>query len=247
MTDFTIALAGRNIRISPMHRQLRLFCRDYLTDAPADLHVGVTAEDIVYERERSAREDRIEGNPVRTFPDAYLETLAIYRKIAVRMLDYDTILFHGSAISVDGQGYLFTAQSGTGKSTHTRFWRETFGDRAVMVNDDKPLLKIVDDHVVVYGTPWNGKHGLGSNISVPLKAICVLSRAEENHIEPLPVEKALPMLIQQSYRPEDPLALSKLLGLLEKLTKRTGLYALGCNLDPQAAMVAYDGMNRKEI
>lgn len=242
MIDFTIALAGKNVRITGENWQLKLFCKEYLTDAPADLHVQTTMEDICNERERSAREDRLEGIPVREFPEQYLESLAVYRKIAVAMLDHDTLLFHGSAISVDGQGFLFTAKSGTGKSTHTRLWREQFGDRAAMVNDDKPLLRVCDDHVEVCGTPWTGKHGLGANMTVPLKGICILSRSEQNHIQPISVEQALPMLIQQSYRPDDPVAVMKLLSLLDKMTKRTGLYALGCNMEPEAAMVAYDGM-----
>lgn len=139
--------------------------------------------DIEYEREKSALEDRKEGLPIRNFPDSYLETLAVYRKFAENLLAYDTVLFHGSVVAVDGIGYLFTAKSGTGKSTHTRLWREYFGERAVMVNDDKPLLQVTENGVIVYGTPWDGKHHLSNNISVPLKAICILTRAEENHIE----------------------------------------------------------------
>ena len=75
-------------------------------------------EDIDFEREKSASEDEVEGIPTRHFSDSYLEELAVYRKIAEKMIDYDTILFHGSVIAVDGIGYLFTAKSGTGKSTH---------------------------------------------------------------------------------------------------------------------------------
>lgn len=246
MSEFTLALAGRNIRVSALTDTFLPFFQGYLTDGPADMHITTTMDDIIYERNRSAREDWVEGRPVTAYPNGYLETLAIYRKIANQMLDHDTLLFHGSAISVDGEGYLFTAKSGTGKSTHTGYWRQLFGERAVMVNDDKPLLRVMEDHVLVCGTPWNGKHFLGTNICVPLKGICILSRAEENQIRPLPVEEALPMLIQQSHRPKDPVGLSKVLGILDKLTKRTGLYALGCNLDPQAAMVAYRGMNGKE-
>lgn len=218
------------------------FFKDYLTDAPADIQVITSMDDIVYERNRAAREDRLEGIPLRRFPDQYLETLAIYRKIAVEMLRHDTLLFHGSAISVDGEGFLFTAKSGTGKSTHTRLWREMFGDRAVMVNDDKPLLKIEDDRVMVCGTPWNGKHCLGTNIMVPLKGLCILTRAEENHIQRISASEAMPMLLQQSFRPADPVAVAKLLGLLEKMAQRVGLYRLGCNMDPEAAAVAYQGM-----
>ena len=111
-----------------------------------------------------------------------METLAVYRKIADQMLSYDTLLFHGSVVAVDETGYLFTAKSGTGKSPHARLWREYLGERAVMVNDDKPLLQITKNGVIAYGTPWDGKHHLSSNIAVPLKAICILTRASENHI-----------------------------------------------------------------
>lgn len=246
MTDFTIALAGRNISISAMFESTQWYCRDYLTEGSADFRVAVTQADIDYERDKSAREDQIEGIPTRVFSDPYLETLAIYRKIAEKMLDFDTLLFHGSAISIDGQGYLFTAKSGTGKSTHTRLWREMFGDRVVMVNDDKPLLHVTEAGALVCGTPWDGKHRISTNVVVPLKGICILNRAPENHIRQLTVAEALPMLLQQSYRSPDPASLRKLLPLLDKLSQKTRLYSLGCNMEPEAAKVAYEGMNRKE-
>lgn len=242
MTDFTIALAGKNIAVSAIYETTQRYCGAYLSEGEPDFSVTVTQADIDFEREKSRREDEVEGIPVRQFPDRYLETLAVYRKIADRMLDYDTLLFHGSAISVDGQGYLFTAKSGTGKSTHTRLWRQTFGDRAVMVNDDKPLLRVLDDQVLVCGTPWDGKHRISTNICVPLKGICILNRAQENSIEPVSISRALPLLLQQSYRPADPMAVTKLLSLLDKLSKRTGLYSLGCNMEPEAALTAYNGM-----
>lgn len=246
MTDFTISLAGRRIAISAMYPQLREFCSKYLAEGEADFSVISTQADIDFEREKSAREDVVEGRPVQQYPAPYLESLAVYRKIAEKMLDYDTILFHGSAISVDGQAYLFTAKSGTGKSTHTRLWRERFGDRVITVNDDKPLLKIEKDRVLVCGTPWDGKHRISTNIMVPLKGLCVLTRDTVNHIEPLQTMEAMPMLLQQSHRSANPASVAKLLMLLEKMTKVTGLYRLGCNMDPEAAQVAFDGMNRKE-
>lgn len=242
MTDFTIALAGRKIAISAIYETTRRYCQAYLTDGDADFSVTVTPEDIDFERQKSAREDEVEGIPVRNFTEQYLETLAVYRKIAERMLDYDTMLFHGSAISVDGEGFLFTAKSGTGKSTHTRLWREAFGDRAVMVNDDKPLLRVTEDQVLVCGTPWDGKHRISTNTCIPLKGICILNRAEDNHIAPVTMADALPLLLQQSYRPSNSVGMMKLLALLEKVSKRTGLYSLGCNMEPEAAQVAYNGM-----
>lgn len=235
-------IAEKVVEISSLYSKVHDYCADYLTDEPADYTVTVTQEDIAFEREKSAREDALEGIPVRTFSESYLEELAVYRRIAEKMTDYDTILFHGSVIAVDGEGYLFTARSGTGKSTHTRLWRQYFGDRAVMVNDDKPLLKINDSSVTAYGTPYNGKHRLGANISVPLKAVCILTRAENNHIEPITSQQAYPMLIQQVYRPSDAVKMQKVLSLTDMLSEKVKLYRLGCNMDVSAALTAYEGM-----
>lgn len=235
-------IAEKVVEISSLYSKVHDYCADYLTDEPADYTVTVTQEDIAFEREKSAREDALEGIPVRTFSESYLEELAVYRRIAEKMTDYDTILFHGSVIAVDGEGYLFTARSGTGKSTHTSLWRQYFGDRAVMVNDDKPLLKINDSSVTAYGTPYNGKHRLGANISVPLKAVCILTRAENNHIEPITSQQAYPMLIQQVYRPSDAVKMQKVLSLTDMLSEKVKLYRLGCNMDVSAALTAYEGM-----
>lgn len=241
----TYKIAEKRIRITSIYDGVHELCRDYTDEGEPDFSVEVTQSNIDYERERSAAEDRIENIPTRTFSDKYLETLAVYRQIAERMLEYDTLLFHGSVVAVDGEAYLFTAKSGTGKSTHTRLWREYFGERAVMVNDDKPLIKITDSGAVVFGTPWDGKHRMSSNIAVPLKAVCILERAENNRIETVDIKTAYPMLLQQSYRPKDQMLFIKTLELLDTLSKTVGLYKLGCNMDIQAAEVSYNGMKGK--
>lgn len=235
-------IADKVVEINSIYEEVHKYCSDYLTDEPADYSVTTTQTDIDFERDKSAHEDEIEGIPTRHFSESYLEELAVYRKIAEKILDYDTILFHGSVVSIDGIGYLFTAKSGTGKSTHTRLWREYFGDRAVMVNDDKPLLKITGSGVIAYGTPYNGKHRLGTNISVPLKAICILTRAADNHIEHITREQAYTMLLQQVYRPADMLKMTETLNLIDRLADGVKLYKLGCNMDISAAKVAYEGM-----
>ena len=244
--EFTITLAGKKILISPLFDATRDFCKDYLAEGKADFTVTVSPEDIVFEREKSAMEDAMENLPIHHYSDEYLETLAVYRKIANQILSHETLLFHGSAIAVDGEGYLFTAQSGTGKSTHTRLWRRMLGSRAVMVNDDKPLLRFKDDCVWVCGTPWNGKHRLGTNTMVPLKGISIIERGEKDVITPLSPEEALPMLMQQSHRPSDPCDMIKMLGLLDRLMQNVKFYRLQCTMDPNAAVVAYEGMKGKE-
>lgn len=242
MFDFTIRVAGQPVGVSAMFESTRDFCREYLCGDDPVFSIAVTEQDIAYEREKSAREDALEGLPVRQFSDAYLEKLAVQRKITEGLFAHDTLLFHGSVIAVDGEGYLFTAKSGTGKSTHTRLWRQAFGKRAVMVNDDKPFLRVTDDGVTACGTPWMGKHSLGANMEVPLKAICILRRGEENRIERIPAKEAVLMLLQQSSRPRQPGNMPKYLELVDKLAAGTAFYMLRCNMDPEAAEVAYEGM-----
>lgn len=233
--------AGLTIRVTSLYEEVHRLCTEYLVpDHTVDFAVRTTAADIDFERENSAAKDAAEGIPLRRFSDPYLETLAVYRKIAERIPAYDTFLFHGSAVAVDGAAYLFTAKSGTGKSTHTRLWREFLGERAVMVNDDKPLIRVTDGKSIIYGTPWDGKHHLSRNVAVPLKAICILERAEENHIEQVTRSEVLPMLIQQAYRPSDPISLANTLTLIERLN--VGFYRLSCNMDISAAELSYHTM-----
>ena len=159
------------------------------------------------------------------------------------MPEYDTFLMHGSAIAVDGSAYLFTAKSGTGKSTHTRLWREFLGERAVMVNDDKPLINISESGVTIYGTPYNGKHRIGNNISMPLKSICILERASENFIEKIDKSQAYKMLLQQVYRPRDVFALKKTISLIDEMCEKVTFYRLSCNMDISAAELAFNTMS----
>jgi hypothetical protein len=238
-----IELAKKRILLETMHSCAEEFCGKYAVSdgGRADSCISVTKADVDFERTKSEREDRREGIPVRQFSDEYLETLAVYRKIAERMPLYDVMLLHGSCIAVDGQGYLFTAKSGTGKSTHARLWREMLGERAVMVNDDKPLIKVNEDGTAVaYGTPWDGKHHLSSNIAVPLRAICILERSEGNRITEITKRETLPMLFQQAYRPMDTEAMQRTIELIERLNIK--FYRLGCNMELSAAELSYGTM-----
>ena len=241
----TYRIAEQNIEVVSLYSEVHDLCMAYRTDAEPDFTVETTPADIGFEREKSAREDARAGIPARSFSDDYLETLAVYRKTAEKLTEYDIILFHGSCVAVDGAGYLFTAGSGTGKSTHTRLWRELLGDRAVMVNDDKPLIRITEGSPVIYGTPWDGKHRLSTNIAVPLKAVCILERAEKNTIRPVAKREAYPLLLQQVYRPQDSKAMERTLTLLDRLAASVSLWRLGCNPKLEAAQTAYDAMKEE--
>ena len=237
-----IQLAGQVFLIQCRHPLVENRFRGYESKDMDGIPICIHECDLAYERDKSIREAQLERIQPIAYPEEYLEFVAIQRKIAEELFRYDTLLFHGSVVAVDGVGYLFTAKSGTGKSTHTRLWREVFGDRAVMVNDDKPFLKITENGVYACGSPWNGKHGLGTNITVPLKAICILDRGEENEIHPITPQEALLMLFQQSNRPQDPQKMPQYLTLLDKLAAQTSFYHLHCNMNPEAAITAHRGM-----
>ena len=244
MPQFCIQLAQNRILIDALFDSTKEFCKEYTCESEGvDFSVSITSEDIKYEKRKSAEEDAAMGVPTRPFSNEYLETLAVYRKICDPMPERDTFLFHCSAVAVDGKAYLFTAPSGTGKSTHARLWREVFGDRAVMINDDKPLLQVKEHQVLVHGTPWDGKHRLSTNTVAPVAGICLLERGEENYVERIAKEDAFPRLLQQTYRPQSPVALMKTMELLDAVAINVPLYKLRCNMEPEAARVAYDMMS----
>lgn len=229
-------IAGAVGQVQSLFDSTRDYCRKYLTEEVPHFSIAVTREDLAFEQNFLLEEARQEGMKPRTFTDPFLERQTIQRRFAEYLLERDTLLFHGSSVAVDGFGYLFTAACGTGKSTHTRLWRQVFGDRAVMINDDKPFLRIQEAGVTMYGAPWSGKHGLDTNIAVPLKGICILERGAENTIRRITPEEALPMLQQQCFLPSQRLA--------QLLADRVPLWKMSCTKAPEAAQVAYDAMSR---
>ena len=235
-------MAERNIGVESLHERVHALCAAYAVDAAPDMVVRVTQADIDRERVQAAREARRVGRPVQPWDDGYLEELAVYRKIAERMPAYDTFLFHGSAVAVDGQGYLFVAPSGTGKSTHAQLWQELLGPRFRYVNDDKPLIRIAEGAVYVYGTPYDGKHHRSEAVVVPLRALCLLQRGRETVVRPLAHRDAFPRLLGQVYRPQDRAAMARTVALLQALTERVALYELSCAPEADAARTAFEGM-----
>ena len=245
MAEFNLKIAGHVGKVHSRFDSTKDYCRNYLTDETPEFEVTVTPEDLAFEQAELLAEARAEGMKPRKFTDPFLDRAAIQRKFADYLFGHNILLCHGSTVAVDGKAYLFTAKCGTGKSTHTRLWREVFGDRARMVNDDKPFLILTENGVLACGAPWSGKHGLDTNITVPLAGICILERGPENIIRPIPAKEAVFMLLQQSNRPQDPRRMPKYLELLDKLSQQVTFYRLACNMSPEAALVAYEAMGRK--
>ena len=242
MDPFTIEIAGLVVGVQPMFQSTREYCRQYLSDKTPDFFVTVTPEDLVAQQAPLEQEAVEKGIKIRKFEDPFLERSVIQHKVADRLLSRDTLMFHGSTVAVDGKAYLFSGPCRTGKSTHTRLWREVFGPRAVMVNDDMPFLQITPEGVLAYGSPWNGKHGLSTNICVRLQGICFLQRGAENEIRPLAPAQGNSYLRDQMHTPLDEALLNKAFSLADRLTETVPLWEMRCNMQPEAAEVSYRAM-----
>lgn len=236
MEDFCIRLAGIPVRIRCRYLENRVFLQDYWTEEAPLFTVEPTAEDL----EKIQRDINLLEKGTNRRKEVFLENNALHAMLAEGLAERHVLLMHGSALSMDGSGYIFTAPSGEGKSTHARLWRQVFGDRVQMINDDKPMIRT--DEMRVYGTPWNGKHCLGRNISAPLKAIIWLKRGKENLIEPVSKINAFPLLMQQAFQSENAATMKQIIGMEKKMAECIRFYRMRCTATPNAARTAWKGI-----
>lgn len=236
-------IADFYIEIHHRYPRVENECRDYICEAPPriDFSVAVTEEELLHERAESEKNGAGQG-----FGMGYLEFLAVYRKICGELLRRDAFMMHGAVIEYEGRGYLFTAKSGTGKTTHIRLWQKVFGeDKVTIINGDKPILRFIDGRVYAYGTPWNGKERYGTTGRTELHCVCFVHRAVQNGIARISADDAVPPLFSQIMI-TDSADLAAQLELVDRLVNTVSLYELHCNLQEDAAIVAYRGMQETE-
>ena len=130
-------------------------------------------------------------------------------------------------------------------STHTKLWLKKFGSRAFILNDDKPALRLEEDGWYAYGTPWSGKEDISVDARVPVAGIAVVERGEKNSIEPFGGVKAVHAILKQVNRPKEMGYREKILDLLDQLITQVPVWKLCCNMDPEAADIAYGAMSKK--
>ena len=162
------------------------------------------------------------------------------------LLNFNGILLHSSCVVVDNKAYAFSADSGTGKSTHTQLWLKHFGDRAYMLNDDKPAIRLIDGKVYACGTPWSGKYDYSTPAVVELAGICFLERSEDNWIKKADTSKAVFNIFSQTLRHLSAEGMDNLFNVLEELFSKTSLYELGCNISDDAVLTAYNAMSNNQ-
>ena len=230
-------IADLNIGVKNHSDFTKFYMKDYkVSNTEPDFVVEVTDEMIAYEKTVALEET----------PEKYYEITAVLRDICKKIVsDFDGFFLHCSCLMYKGEAYIFTAKSGTGKSTHTRLWREVLGEQVVMINDDKPIVRMIDGTFYIYGTPWNGKHGISNNIKAPIKAVYYLHQAKENKVERCDIISSLTKLLSQTVLPDSKAVMNNLLDMLEKMLSKTPVFDLYCNISHDAVHTVLD--STKEI
>ncbi len=229
-------IAGLNIRFEDVFGQLErtVVGFDAGFDRP-DITVRVTRDDIAAERAFDSGEHA-------SFGDEWFEPFAAFRCLGNVLPRYNGVVMHGCLIQAGEKGILFTARSGTGKTTHMMLWQKLLGDRMNIVNGDKPVMRFLreDDRVPFgYGTPWAGKEGLRTNTRVGLTDVCLIERATENETVPLSKEEGFELLMRQTYLPPEQDMQEKTGQLIKQIAAGVRFWKIRCNMDISAAETAY--------
>lgn len=228
------SICGLTVDMCPKYELLANRAKPYLAQnqtLPADITVSITQEQI------GQYMDKYNAGA----PEAGEYSLAGILFFE-QMIGYDGYVLHSSAIAVDGKGYLFTAPSGTGKSTHTKLWKQYFQNRAVYINDDKPVIRMINGKIYACGTPFSGKHNISSNNIVPVQGICVLEQGQVNSIKRLNMRDSIAAIYTQTYSKTDREQMAKRLDLIEQTVIQVPVYRLTCTISEQAVIAAYTAM-----
>lgn len=228
-----ILLAGIPVEFDNRYPDLHELCRGFETELTAEIQIRVAPEELAQERAMQPGD----------FSDGYLETVCAYRKAANALLDRDVFVMHGSVVAVDAEGYAFLAPSGVGKTTQTRLWQQHFGQRLRVINGDKPLIRMVHDGEAAqfhaYGTPWQGKEGMGCNACAPLKAVFFLKQSREPGAVPATHAQKVDLLFRQLLMPVEPERMMRLLNMADKLVSSVPFYVLSCDMTEASVLCAY--------
>lgn len=158
----------------------------------------------------------------------------------------DIVLIHASLVRHNGWGYAFTAKSGTGKSTQVSMWLKHIPGCDLM-NDDNPIIRIIDGESYIYGSPWSGKTPCYRNVRARLGAVTQIVRDPENYVEKMkPIEAFTKMLTACSSMKWDITIFDNICDVITKIIETTPIYNLYCRPDKEAALICKEAISRSE-
>ena len=238
MVNFKIKIVDKVLEINAFNESTKRYCKDFLSEEESNYVITMTEEDLKNERTTSET-GKVYVNE---------EISALYRRIANLLVEENIVVFHGSSFMVDNNGFLITARSGVGKSTHSRNLKEYIGDRFIYINDDKPLLKVNENSVTVYGAPWNGKERKSNDVSAPLRAILFLSRGETNTYRKIVNKEEIYIkMISQIYLPKEKAKRELALKAADSILKNINFYEINVTKDIESAKMTYEEIIKNEI
>ncbi len=184
--------------------------------------------------------DRQKENPHLSLSE--VEALYTSSYFYTEIVKFDGIMLHASCVQYENYAYLFSANSGTGKSTHTHLWLEKFPE-AEILNDDKPAIRYIDGKFYAFGTPWSGKFDESINTKTEIAGITFLSRGETNEIERVEGNTATIDFLNQTVRPTNKNYMLQFMDILDKVLSEVPVYRLKCNMSLEAVETSYNKMN----
>lgn len=238
MQTFYIKIADLVVKMNAENSSLVEFCKKYIVCKVCDPHIVANATENLLNGKGCGEE---------YLSEAYCEAIRLYKSVAEQLPQFDRFVLHGAAITVDGKGYIFTAPAGTGKSTHIKLWLDNLGERAEVINGDKPILRKNGEEFEIYGSPWAGKEGWHNNISAGLNGICFITRGVENKITKIPPRNAVARILKQIYMPEDKVARDQTFVLMDQLLKNVPLYLLECDMSKEAFVTSFEAMTGEKF
>ena len=238
MTNFRIKIANKVLEINAINETTKKYCRNFLSEEEPDYVITMSEEDL--------KNESLNSNNGHVYVNE--EISALYRKVAELFVEDGIIVFHGSSFKVNEHGFIITARSGTGKSTHVKLLSEYLGDEFSYINDDKPLIAVEDKQLTIYSNPWNGKERRGNNTSSKLTSIIFIQRGENNTYRKLDnKEEVYFRLLTQAYLPRDKAKREKALKIIDIILKSINFYEINVNMDISAAEMTYERIIKNEI
>lgn len=231
-------IAELNVNITPVYKKITTLLQPYKSIAGSIPDVTIPLTDNYYRKKQNE-------NPHLSLEQC--ENIWSSSVFSSEIINFNGIVLHSSAILYAGGAYLFSADSGVGKSTHTALWQKEFGSENIkIINDDKPAIRIVGKDIFVYGTPWCGESYLNTNVKAPLKGIVFLEQDSINSIHRLTNSaEIISRLYKQTMHRFSRDKVNKLLDTLEKIIANTNFYILKCNISSQAVYTAKSAFDRE--
>ncbi len=236
-------LADFPVIIDSVHDLIHKQCNDYTYDGmtESEIYIKTSQQDIELEREKLKYCNLVKSNT----NDDYIESLAIYRKFCNLITARGSLIMQGCAISAYGNAYLLTPNIDTENISNEKFWLSGFGNCAEIVNNKYPIIKVENNTVFVYSSPWCNCEEYKKNKKAPLKAICIINHDKTNHIEEISIADGYATILRQCSYMVSNNNVSIIISNLNRILKRIHLYSLGCNMEPSSAVIAYEKMKNK--